>query len=425
MKRIISQVALIIVAIVLLCAAPVTNIHAQPGYEVSYQTFYDELAPYGQWISDPQYGYVWVPYAEDGFRPYYTRGYWAMTDYGNTWVSEYPWGWATFHYGRWTYDTYYGWVWIPELTWAPSWVTWRHGGGYYGWAPLGPGINISMGMGYDCPEDWWVFIPHEYIYYTGGYYHHYRGPRENFAIINNTTIITNIYNGPQGHYAYFVGPRAHEVQRVTHQPVQVLRLSTTHEHGAAVVNENTVQMYHPEPTHAAYTERRNPIPTNVIRAEQNIGRPQPINVNGGRPAFAAPNQRQPQNDNAIQQHNNPPRTEPQRQPEPTYQQPEPPRGNNNHFAQPQHNDRPQPPMNQQPQRNDRPQQQPEPPRGGNRGGQQMPPPQPQRPQEQHQAPPPPRPQQQAPPRPQPQQPPQPAQHPAPASGNEHQHEGRK
>ena len=29
--------------------------------DVSLQTFYDELSPYGTWIKDPQYGYVWRP----------------------------------------------------------------------------------------------------------------------------------------------------------------------------------------------------------------------------------------------------------------------------------------------------------------------------------------------------------------------------
>jgi len=103
--------------------------------DISSQDFYDELAPYGTWVSDPRYGDVWVPDAEEGFRPYATRGHWVLTEYGNTWVSDYPWGWATFHYGRWHYDDYYGWEWIPGYEWAPAWVSWRQGGGYYGWAP--------------------------------------------------------------------------------------------------------------------------------------------------------------------------------------------------------------------------------------------------------------------------------------------------
>ena len=38
--------------------------------DISMQSFYDELSPYGTWIQDPQYGYVWRPNVEQGeFRP--------------------------------------------------------------------------------------------------------------------------------------------------------------------------------------------------------------------------------------------------------------------------------------------------------------------------------------------------------------------
>ena len=51
-----------------------------------------------------------------------------------------------FHYGRWFYDPYYGWLWVPGYDWSPAWVTWRGGGDYYGWAPIRPGISISIGL---------------------------------------------------------------------------------------------------------------------------------------------------------------------------------------------------------------------------------------------------------------------------------------
>ena len=70
--------------------------HAQE-VTVSYQSFYDELSPYGQWVSDPEYGNVWVPNEEPGYRPYASRGHWAMTENGNMWVSDVPWGWACYH----------------------------------------------------------------------------------------------------------------------------------------------------------------------------------------------------------------------------------------------------------------------------------------------------------------------------------------
>lgn len=33
---------------------------AQQPY-VSFQLFYDELAPYGEWVDNPDLGYVWIP----------------------------------------------------------------------------------------------------------------------------------------------------------------------------------------------------------------------------------------------------------------------------------------------------------------------------------------------------------------------------
>ena len=149
------------------------KLQAQPGVSISYQTFYNELAPYGRWINTPQYGSVWTPYVDAGFQPYATNGYWQVTEYGNTWVSDYDWGWAPFHYGRWSYDDYNGWFWIPGYEWGPAWVSWRSGGGYYGWAPMGPGVNINVSI--NIPSFWWVFVPQQYI--SSRSWHNYWVPR--------------------------------------------------------------------------------------------------------------------------------------------------------------------------------------------------------------------------------------------------------
>src|SRR5688500_14813416 len=135
--------------------------------EVSYQTFYDELSPHGRWIEYPGHGYVWVPDAGADFRPYSSKGHWVWTDdHEWMWVSEYDWGCAPFHYGRWDYDNHYGWYWVPGYEWAPAWVAWRDGGDYYGWAPIRPGISISINFnigGYAPPVNFWCFSPRRYI----------------------------------------------------------------------------------------------------------------------------------------------------------------------------------------------------------------------------------------------------------------------
>lgn len=136
MKRIlkIGSMALIIALLVF-----TQNKASAQEVSVSYQTFYDDLSPYGEWIDNPDYGYVWHPDVND-FRPYSSGGHWVWTDeYGWMWASDYEWGWAPFHYGRWVADNYYGWMWVPGYEWSPAWVEWRTGGDYYGWAPLGTG----------------------------------------------------------------------------------------------------------------------------------------------------------------------------------------------------------------------------------------------------------------------------------------------
>ena len=92
---------------------------------LNYEEFYNELIPYGQWVENPNYGYVWIPTAGPDFTPYLTNGYWMFTDNGWVWISDYEWGWAVFHYGRWDYNGSYGWFCVPDDEWGPSWVTWR------------------------------------------------------------------------------------------------------------------------------------------------------------------------------------------------------------------------------------------------------------------------------------------------------------
>ena len=140
MKKVMDRGWMAILAFVMVTALGVTTTEAQT--RVSLQVFYDELQPYGTWMDYGNHGYVWIPRVDRGFVPYGTNGYWINTEYGNTWVSDYAWGWAPFHYGRWLFDDFYGWMWVPDTQWAPAWVAWRSGGGYYGWAPLMPGMGI-------------------------------------------------------------------------------------------------------------------------------------------------------------------------------------------------------------------------------------------------------------------------------------------
>ncbi len=209
---------------------------------IGFQVFYDELSPYGDWVKDARYGYIWLPAVRGDFHPYGTEGHWVMTEYGNTWVSYYDWGWAPFHYGRWYFDDYFqSWAWIPGYDWGPAWVNWRSGGGYYGWAPLGPGVSIQVSV--NIPSFHWVFIPNHRIHHHYAY-RYYAPHKTKVKIYNNTTIINNtvVYNN----HNYVGGPQRREVERVTRNPVQIYNVQATNAPGRAAVSRNSVTLYRPD-----------------------------------------------------------------------------------------------------------------------------------------------------------------------------------
>jgi hypothetical protein len=147
------------------------GIHIGPSGRTSVDLgfFYDDLAPYGNWIERPSYGWVWTPTAvSTSWRPY-QNGHWVWTDDGWVWITDEPYGWATYHYGRWYDDPEIGWAWVPGDEWGSSWVSWQAGGDYVGWAPLPPGVSVSVSTGgyggyaYGiAPEDY-VFVPDRYF----------------------------------------------------------------------------------------------------------------------------------------------------------------------------------------------------------------------------------------------------------------------
>ncbi len=274
--------------IVLFLSLGFTKVQAHPGDRISLQTFYDELSYYGDWINNPDYGYVWRPNVGSDFRPYYTNGHWVMTEYGNTWVSDYDWGWAPFHYGRWFYDDYDGWVWAPDTAWGPAWVTWRTGGGYYGWAPLAPRISININIGrHYIPDNYWVFIPQRCIYYPS--YGRYWEPRRNVYIVHNTTIINNIYTNRN--VRYYSGPRPDDVRRATRQNVPVYRVADDSSPGATRVSRDAVNIYRPE----VKNDGRSSTPRNIA---SNSARPSRSGDNSNSNVKDGDNYQRPQTSNA-------------------------------------------------------------------------------------------------------------------------------
>ncbi|EIM75111.1 hypothetical protein A3SI_14424 [Nitritalea halalkaliphila LW7] len=216
---------------------------ARQAVGVNFQVFYQELSPYGDWVIDPTHGYIWIPNVRGNFQPYVTNGYWAMTEFGNTWVSQYPWGWAPFHYGRWFWDDFYGWAWVPGYEWAPAWVSWRQGGGHFGWAPLGPGLNVTVFTG--IPTNHWVFVPRRRFYHRN-FHRHFVGPTQVVNIYQNTTIInhTTVYNNA----TFFSGPSRQEIRQATNQNVPVYQVRQARRAGQTQVGNNAIEVYRPNLT---------------------------------------------------------------------------------------------------------------------------------------------------------------------------------
>ena len=217
--------------------------------EISYQQFYDDLSPYGSWMSYQGYGYVWRPGVPD-FRPYYSNGHWVYTSYGWTWLSNYSWGWAPFHYGRWMNDRMYGWMWVPGYEWAPAWVSWRGGGDYYGWAPLGPQMGGNMSLG-SIPYNDWAFVPSRHIS-SPRINNYYVNNSRNVTIINNTTIINNNTtvnnnNNNNNRYrgSYNPGPSVKEVEGVTRSRIREFNVVETNKPGATQITNNSIRVYRP------------------------------------------------------------------------------------------------------------------------------------------------------------------------------------
>jgi hypothetical protein len=300
---------------------------------VSYQTFYDDLSPYGDWINYPGYGYVWMPDAGPDFRPYSTNGNWVYTDAGWTWSSDYSWGWAPFHYGRWFYEGGYGWMWVPGNEWAPAWVSWRGGGDYYGWAPLGPDVSIDVALGsYNPPMNYWNFVPRQYMG-NPGWHNYYVNESRNVTIINSTTIINNYSGSNRARYAYAPGPDPNEVRRVSGAEIRPVQIREANAPGGRV-SGNQFNIYRPR-VDAAPSNRTDasarPAPARV-QSLRNV-RPQVQNASNNnprpptQPAVQNPNNNNPrpstqpaaQNPN---NNNNPrPSTQPTVQPAPVNSNP--------------------------------------------------------------------------------------------------------
>jgi len=287
-----SKIFTLLLAVALSSAVMPKQASAQQ-YDISFQVFYDQLSPYGQWMDNPAYGYVWIPDAGSDFVPYSTAGHWIMTEYGWTWVSDYDWGWAPFHYGRWDYDDYLGWFWVPDTEWGPSWVVWRRAEGYYGWAPMQPGISINVyfGNNYNLQNEHWMFVRDRDFQRTN-LNRYYADRSVSRRIIVNSTVINTTYVDNSRHTTYVSGPRRDDVQRNTGKTVNRVVVQENNKPGAKL-NKGKLQIYRPEVVKNTANGRKS-VPSRIID-KQDVKQPSGRNTN------AQPGKTIPANKNIRQQ----------------------------------------------------------------------------------------------------------------------------
>jgi hypothetical protein len=243
MKSIIKVLALLFLVIITSVIFAKQASAQQPN--VSFQVFYDQLSPYGEWVNYPNWGYVWIPDAGPDFVPYSTQGHWILTDDGWTWMSDYSWGWAPFHYGRWDYDQYYGWFWVPGNEWGPAWVTWRRADGYYGWAPMEPGISLSatFGRAYDIHDDHWIFVKDRDID-RADINHYYISRTDQYRVVRHSSVINNTYVDSRRHTTYVTGPARADIQKVTGRKLNPVAIQEYNKPGQDLGNGH-FQIYRP------------------------------------------------------------------------------------------------------------------------------------------------------------------------------------
>ena len=147
-----------------------------------------DLAQYGDWAGDPDYGNVWYPRGVDVDWAPYHNGHWAyIVPWGWTWVGAEPWGFAPFHYGRWAvFGGRWGWVPGPPTrifgrpvrpVYSPALVAFVGGPGF----SLGIGVGGRGGLGVTA---WFPLGPRE----------PYRPWYRSSTTYVNRVNVTNIYN---------------------------------------------------------------------------------------------------------------------------------------------------------------------------------------------------------------------------------------
>lgn len=229
---------LLLLALAFTSLAPLTS---RAESEVSFEFFYDNLSPYGEWIEVGDYGTCWRPRDVDDEWSPYTDGYWSYTDAGWTWVSYEDFGDITYHYGRWVRVNDFGWCWVPDYEWGPAWVSWRKTDDYVGWAPLPPearwrssvGFSVWVDDHYDIGPSYYNFCP--VVDFGAPVIRSVCVSRSRaFGIFGLSVNITNISYNSYNRHVFCGGPDYGYIHRYSRRPVPTLKLV----HNTTIINNN-------------------------------------------------------------------------------------------------------------------------------------------------------------------------------------------
>jgi hypothetical protein len=174
---------------------------------------YEDLDDNGEWVSEPEYGYVWRPtYVSSTWAPY-RYGRWVfVSPWGWSWIDDARWGYAPSHYGRWA-SIRDRWCWVPgprhiRPVYAPALVGWVGGPsvgvsvsfGNVGWYPLGPRDMFYPGYRYTPRYIRYVNVSNTY-FINNNYFYGRRLPPPRFDYRHYPGGVTSVSRD------YFVGGR--------------------------------------------------------------------------------------------------------------------------------------------------------------------------------------------------------------------------
>jgi hypothetical protein len=156
---------------------------------------------------------------------------------------------------------------MPDTHWAPAWVAWRHCEGYYGWAPIGPGISIDIafGNGYNIPHNQWIFAREEGIG-RRNINNYYVNVSNNTTIINRSTVINNIYTDRGTRTRYNAGPDRRDVQKRSKSVIAEVSLKGRDRPGQSM-SGNELSIYKPRVEKTGNNNRR-AAPDRVMKRDE-------------------------------------------------------------------------------------------------------------------------------------------------------------